>query len=243
MKLQRLIISYQRFDIKSEVKNTADAFTHLRGDVIDIKKKFYSAVEGIENATSDIADDDLTILNDLKSFRTSISTTQDIDNDVIFNPTNGERDLMSYAESVLKTPRNDSSIQVISDNRENDTGTPGNAVEPATGAVQKKRFNTRIINKRVDNHVSSDSSREGRMLEDGSPNHQAPTGDGWTLISRKTRKPLRNEASNNNQRKSGYRLLGAKRNSHSTLKAVRKTLDVFLGRVIKDVEINDGKTL
>lgn len=230
-------------DIKSEVKNTADAVTNLRTDVIDIKRKFYSAVEGIENATSDIADEDLSILNDLKTFRTSISTTQDMDGAAITNSTSGERDLMSYAESVLKTPRNESTIQVTSDNRQKDIGTPGIAADPATGAIPKKRTTTRLTNKLGDILASSNSSGENRILDEESlsPSHRTHTNDGWTLVSRKARKSLRNDEPNNNQKKSGFRLLGAKRNSQSTLRAVRRTLDVFLGRVIKDVEIDDIK--
>ena len=44
------------------------------------------------------------------------------------------------------------------------------------------------------------------------------------------------------QRKnSNYRLLGSKRDGPSTMRAVRRTADVFLGRVDKEVEADNIK--
>ena len=58
-------------DIKSEMRNTTDTVRQLRTDVIEINKKLSSAVAGIADAANDINQEDISILNDLRSFRAS----------------------------------------------------------------------------------------------------------------------------------------------------------------------------
>ena len=65
-------------DIKSQVVNTADTVRQLRNDVIDVKNNFSKAVSGIEEATNDICDDDLAVLNDVRSFRMSFGNASSL---------------------------------------------------------------------------------------------------------------------------------------------------------------------
>lgn len=126
-------------DIKSEVRNTADAVRNLKADVSDIKKKFDSAVAGIEDAANDITDHDLTILNDLRTFRTSISAAQDAGDTEEAERISDNQGRMSFADVLMTTPRNDPFNQLIPDNRHSDTGVLSRDANPVTGAVPKKK--------------------------------------------------------------------------------------------------------
>ena len=53
-------------DIKSEMRNTMDVVRELKTKIKEINKKFSSAVAGMEEATNDIAQDDIDILSDLE---------------------------------------------------------------------------------------------------------------------------------------------------------------------------------
>ena len=65
-------------DIKSEVVNAADTVRQLRVDVDEIKLNFCQAVSGLNEASNDIMENDLEILNDIRSFRLSISERGDV---------------------------------------------------------------------------------------------------------------------------------------------------------------------
>ena len=60
-------------DIKTEVMNTADTVRQLHVDINDVKKMFNNAVDGIKAASDDITEEDISALNDLRTFRRSLS--------------------------------------------------------------------------------------------------------------------------------------------------------------------------
>ena len=65
-------------DTKSEVINAADTIRQLHIDVNKIKLNFCQAVCGLNEASNDIIENDLKILNDILSFRLSISERVDV---------------------------------------------------------------------------------------------------------------------------------------------------------------------
>ena len=65
-------------DTKSEVVNAAGTVKQLRVDVDEIKLHFCQTVSGFNEASNDIMENDLEFLNDIRSFRLSISERGDV---------------------------------------------------------------------------------------------------------------------------------------------------------------------
>ena len=69
-------------DIKTEVLNTADTVRQLKIDMNEIKSNFTGAISGLKEASNDIVGSELDILEDLRSFRQSITGIKAASNDV-----------------------------------------------------------------------------------------------------------------------------------------------------------------
>ena len=82
-------------DIKSEMRNTTDVVRELRMEIKEINKKFSSAVAGMEEATNHIAQDDIDILSDLRSFRNSIDMRRPS-----FEENNLGQDILTFSDAV-----------------------------------------------------------------------------------------------------------------------------------------------
>ena len=63
-------------DIKSEVLNTADTVRQVCVEMADIKTMFTNAVDGMQAAAGDIANDDANLLQDLHSFRKPLTSAE-----------------------------------------------------------------------------------------------------------------------------------------------------------------------
>ena len=74
MKLNEVIPKI--LDIKSEVSNTADTVRQMQMDVQDLKKKFTSAVTGMEGAAKDLRENEIEVLDQIHSFRQSIGSAR-----------------------------------------------------------------------------------------------------------------------------------------------------------------------
>ena len=64
-------------DIKTEVSNTADAVRQIRVEMTDVKAMFKNAVDGIKAASREIADEDISVLGDLRTFRRPLSAFEE----------------------------------------------------------------------------------------------------------------------------------------------------------------------
>ena len=117
--------------------------------------------------------------------------------------------------------------------------------DPATGTLSKKK-GMRNENKKKKDSVETSRFEHQQVTSPVSPvperniiEHQESGREEWTLVRRKKRQSPR---SIGNTAKEGnimsYRLLGSKRDVPFAMRAVRRTVDIFLGRVNKDVEVD-----
>ena len=225
-------------DIKCEVRNTADTVRELKKDINDINQKFASAVAGMEEATKDITQDNIHILDDLRSFRNSTGGGRPS-----LDAVDLERNIRAYREAVTGTPvrQHDSDIGNQMENIIDNVGVS----DPATGAVSKKK-EMRNENKKKKDSVETSRFKHQQVTSPGSPvpernviKHQEDGREGWTLVKRKKRQSPRGIGNTVKERNiTSYRLLGSKRNVPFAMRAVRRTADIFLGRVNKDVEVD-----
>ena len=77
------------------------------------------------------------------------------------------------------------------------------------------------------------------MIEDDEQRVQ--DNDEWTPVTKKKHLSPRRIGNTAKEKHSNYRLLGSKRDAPSTMRAVRRTADVFLGRVDKEVTVDTIK--
>ena len=202
-------------DMRAEVLNTADTVRQMKVEVVSIKEKFESAVNGIQAAAEEIAEEDVGILNELHSFRKSFGVPDGLfpnTEDVEVIPSDVQRSPLDVAESIVENAEQvtlDKSSELVSD--------------PKTGAVsknydQKERSQLRYSD------VLKKRGKEGFPPQNGK------------------QVPMRNEKGTKNDqvrtKNEVNRLRGVRKGgSYTSFKAVRRTADVFLGRVDKDTTI------
>ena len=219
-------------DIKSEVRNTADTVRQLKVEMKDMNKKFSSAVAGIEEAANDLTQDDINIISDLRTFRNSMDAGRSS-----FGAFNLNRDPSSHSE-VLKESTDVSDRDVFS--------VTTKVSDPSTGAISKEK---RSENKNsrssvpVDRHNKSLPSPLNAEGEKENIEISNKDGDGWTLVTGRKHRRARSSGNPHTVKasNSSYRLLGARKVIGTTMRAVRRTADVFLGRVAKDVTVDGIK--
>ena len=219
-------------DIRTEVINTADAVRQVRKDVTDLKQDFNSAIKGIHEITNDVSDE-LEILQDVRSFRMSITNEgepfENIDAkgcDGIASPcysealTTGLRKCNRKMSNELAESLAEQAELPVSHDREHDV---------ASGS---------------DRNCDSD---EGMSDEGGDSAHSHLKQGGWTLVEKRKKSPIKKVTNRREQEKSyagngkrgNYKVTGVKKISNNSFKGVRKTVDVFVGRVNTDVQVDD----
>ena len=241
-------------DIKTEVLNTADTVRQMGVDMKIMNDNFNKAVFGLQAATHDLTENnnDLQILEDIRSFRLSIEG--DINNkkptenqdDIIVTTSNGRVEDETFhsrpnVNELIVMERNASSTGAVpkrplaphgsmgSDdsadsvdqnvnhdddpsNNENDDG-QGRKWNEVVSAGQKKR-DRRQQRQQQANHPRHQQQR---------PLYQRTTGAGSLFKQRNT---------------NGVRLTGTRKETQ-TLKAVKRTGDVYVGRVDTTVSVED----
>ena len=228
-------------DIKSQVVNTADTVRQLRSDVIDMKGSFDKAVSGIQEATNDISDEDIAVLSDIRSFRMSLGNTNSLvtENQLIEDEViNLER---NYAQALRTSPR-------TSDRREKDgchlRNSDTSVKDSLTGAIakdksfkgNKKKKTQQRANEDPDIVIdihSSENETPANSEEINGEGGSSEGDDGWKVVGGRPRPRNRYTGSRPH---SNYRVMGSRKNDHSLMKAVKRTADVFLGRVDKSVK-------
>ena len=224
------------------MRNTTDVVRELKMEIKEINKKFASAVSGMEESMNDIAQDDIDILSDLRSFRNSIDMRRPS-----FEENNLGQDILTFSDAVggaAAVQREDFECQ-----QHDSTSVPSTACDPSTGAISKKaksiatnpKSSTRSLRERARSSNQSLTS-PGIIIagiEDGE--ERVRDNDGWTLVTKKKHQSLRRIGNTAKEKHSNYRLLGSKRDAPSTMRAVRRTADVFLGKVDKEVTVDNIK--
>lgn len=241
-------------DMKTEVLNTADTVRQMRSDVCDLKTKFYTAIGGLQEATKDVMEEvtreitknDVDILEDL----TSLRLTED-----------GRRSKAAqqeYAEAVKRNPTL-SIVKKTTRNREAEGRRLGGGATRISGTDADRRSGgLRLCEKEnEDIGVLSDAgaicsspaslvtdTRTGALSKGFKPPDYAtsdkesltqsterrigipPSTDDWKqVLSRKAR------------RTGGVR--GQRKCEGTSFKGAIRFVDVFIGRVDKEVQCED----
>ena len=227
-------------DVKTEVLNSADIVRQMRIDISEIKTNFNQAVNGLKEVSSDIAENDISILEDLRSFRQSMSaaTSEGMNAAASEVP-------QTYASALQFTSGMDSPKPT--DNNKHSSARRELVTRRSTGAVTK----TTAINKsppkpqRQHKHPYPPIQDQARGSE--APRKSSTTddenGDVWSVAGererqkRERRRQLRKESE---RKKATFRVLGS-RKSGNQLKAVKRTADVFIGRLENNISIENIK--
>ena len=215
-------------DIKSEVVNAADTVRQLRVDVDEIKLNFCQAVSGLNEASNDIMENDLEILNDIRSFRLSISERGDVPH--CPSPGKNRKKKASSSGSAQQNKRSSDMNTHLHDATLIKSPLPHQetAVKEREGPSTPTYAEQANKNSKAASIVSSDSDQE-----DDNP---------WAVAGARRREKrqhrLMRRETEGKQRSA--RVTGS-RKSHHQLKAVRRTADVFLGRMDSDVSIGSIK--
>lgn len=228
-------------DIKSEVINTADTVRKMNVELTDMKLKFDKAISGIEEASSTIVDDELHILDEIRSFRRSVGGAPDHQNHLDLQRDEHRRGLSSDGGSscvngggVVGGMGNglaSASVSIA------DAGAPvlpsapvwedipvsiadaGAPVLPSAPVLEDISL--------LDKGVPLYSEALERMKKAQS---KPSTFNSVSVRENRNNRPI-NQKGNNNSR-----LMGARKDGSSSLRAVRRTVDVFIGRVDKEAD-------
>lgn len=223
-------------DIKSEVVNTADTVRQMKIDVSDLRNKFSNAINGMEEVVRDCADAECSVIEELSSFR-------QVDDNVGQPSDHRRRSSVgvgpgSYARAVVEGER---SVAAAQDEGQAEVGTgnpPGLVANPVTGGISKS-----FRMPRRDSESSRTSGRGGTSnlrirREQQQPRldeHEQPDeGDDWIQVQRNKKKQRENAM----VRKESAKILGSKKTCGHSFKAATKSVDVFIGRVHKDVSMD-----
>lgn len=206
-------------DIKTEVSNSADTVRQLRIDINDIKSKFSDAVTGLKEASIDLVDEDINILENIRSFRKSFGGPADpITNNIDI----GNMDMFpSLSPTTL----------------------------PEVGATGGSNLSSEVTRRSTGAITKKNPSKEQMNAVEQSPlkkQHQSDEGDvgegPWSVVGEKERRQ-RQERRLRKERTVGptiSRVTGSRKASHQ-LRAVKRTADVFLGRIDNEVSSDDIK--
>lgn len=229
-------------DMKSEVLNTADTVRNMKIDINDIKDKFRSAISGMEEAAKDITSADINALEELHSFRQSselIEIVPDCSN-IQEEPTT-----QSYAKIAAEFTdggrrRSNSQNKV----KDRNTGAITKVLhrrteaEPATILHNPQHF-PQLTDQHTPQHIAQSTPQHiaqhaapTKMLSTPRPaiDKQPLPHGGWTVVQSNKR----NKGENEKRKPKFTGVTGSRKNDGMKLKAVTRSVDVFLGRVDKD---------
>lgn len=213
-------------DMKSEVLNTADTVRQMRIDLTDMRGKFTSAVSGMEEATKDIATEEVSIINDLRTFRMSI----------------GASGFPDFSEGHLDKGQPDDGVSSVPD----DVATAGASADVFGEIPNLERDFPRLVTDRDTEAVSGgnnslltamDASFSQALQKKTKSQEKIQANLGSKLTSLSTHEKSRLNTAVRKSGSTGFR--GAKKHENSAFRAVKRTADVFLGRVSTDATEND----
>lgn len=203
-------------DMRAEVLNTADTVRQMKVEIVNIKEKFESAVNGIQAAAEEITDEDVGILNELHSFRKSLSIPSGLPpstEEVEVTPRGDQLLSLDVAEDIVGEVEQvtlDETSELVSD--------------PRTGAVSKNG-----------NHKEKSPLRYSDALKKKGKDGFSPQNGKQVPLRNESRKIKSDQVRSKNEvnRFRGVRKGGG----YTSFKAVKRTADVFLGRIDKDTSV------
>ena len=238
-------------DIRTEVINTSDTIRQLRADVLEIKEKFSHAVTGMEAAAKDLTEDESELLKDIRSFRMSFGETAARRESGVTSPTayqnippETEDECETLDKSLDEVDHNSLTVGLNDPANEDDHSAANQSYE------KKDKINNLVENIREVSYSaprSHGNERNGASQSFGNSGNlarQTPDKEGWITVRRNQRRPRQSNGEGQVNRDRGhtrpnYNIMGAKKTSHNNFKGVKRTVDVFLGRVVKTAAIED----
>lgn len=228
-------------DIRTEVTNTADAVKQVRSDVIDLKKNFNSAIKGISDATIDVSDE-LELLQDVRAFRMSISG----EGSPMKIPPNIDEETatsLTYSQAVSTT------INEVNAHSVDGLAPKDNRVTESFGFPSGEQVGACGSSSRANGSHYGEFRQRLSSAGDGNGTGAGTRKSGWVTVQKgkaqQGKNPTRSSNHNNpvgNRKRNNYRVTGVKRMDDHAFIGVKKTIDVFLGRVTGSVECQDIKT-
>ena len=213
-------------DIKSEVLNTADTVRKMNIELIDMKQNFTKAVSGIEEASCTIQDDDLHILGEIRSFRRSVGVGRASDiGDLQDQQRDGNQTLFNRDQDLVGDEGPD---RVERTGAAGDSSGIPNVTEEGTLVVPSEPVmeNVPLLEKDV------------RSFSEAVKNMKKVLPKTSTISGSSSVREKHNKRPNSQRGSNGNRLTGARKDGGSLLKAVKRTVDVFIGRV--DIEADES---
>ena len=201
----------------------------------------------MEGDAKDLRDNEFDVISELRSFRQSISSTRDSNEssntgvgndglDIVFE--NGMNDLLinsrSYANALVEHQQRPVITTSPKVDGGNDHRSPTALVaERRTGAVtKKKQINKRPQTSRL---AASERRKVNENPENKGTNTEESDGEGWAQVDHKKRNQRKKSTGN-------FGVMGSRKGDNCSLKAAVRRADAYVGRVDKDVTVEDIKS-
>lgn len=233
-------------DIKTEVTNCADTVRQVRIDVNEMRANFTDAVKGLNSATNDVVENDLSVLEDLRSFRRSIGGIgafleggdegQDpsLQNDVEDASSGSGHESGSYRDAVSRN-------QVDGGRPPVEEAQASSVADDAPQDLNTQEFVTPSLASAISGPAVGNSGRlfmEGGQLA-GVSGVDRFGGIAWSVAGERERLRRQQRKENKNAKQmTTSRVTGIKKSSHN-FKGIKRTSDVFIGRVDCEVQSDD----
>ena len=233
-------------DIKSEVVNTADTVRQMKIDMCDLKGKFSRAIDGMKEAANDLVVNECNVIDEINTFRQSLNAGDDVLKEIqnIRRGSLGLRSL-SYADAVTPaggaTALNQAHNRTLLQEKESEemedlftlvSDTSKGAISKSSGKNGTSAFVTSRTT--ADNAESrSLGLPKQRRTSNQAGREEISSEDDWILVDRKNKKKRENEA----KQRQPAKVTGSRRSPNHTFKAAVRLVDVFVGRVHKDVSV------
>lgn len=208
-------------DIKTEVLNSADTIRQLKIDVNEIKSNFSKAISGLKEASDDISDNDLNIIENIRSFRQSFGIINSIsERDKDSSPPHP----LQYASAVSLSPRSPAeNIQVQQPEHQS-----SKTRYSSTGAISKRRNSPSTLN------VAQENSSNNQPLQNHQKTDEGVVGVSWSVAGEKQKMQRQQRRL---RRENNGRVTGSRKEVQQ-LRAVKRTADVFIGRMDNHVTVD-----
>ena len=220
-------------DIKTEVFNTADTVRHMKIGLDDMTDKFASAIYGMEDAAKDFCDNEVKVIEELHSFRQSLSTNDvsELMNDIRKENTK-DNDGKTYAQSLIDVSLVDRETSGRGQPVPRSPTSPSKVTDPHKGAISrngKSKKNSLTVSGTTLAKNSSNSKEQATL----------PVNDDWRLVQTRIQ---RKRETRTTEKKNDGKVTGSKKTEGGTFKAAARRADVFVGRVDRDVAADEIAT-
>lgn len=229
-------------DIKSEVSNTADTVRAMKIDIVDIRNKFKNAISGMQDATKDIVDTEVNVIEEIQSIRQSLAPNE------VFPPITNNSNEAQATDSGNKSFAEITHQFIASEPLKNGKSRKGSrprsfrnkVVDRRKGAISKikKSAHTAQSDGHRFNFPSSDNIITDTEVSDQASSPSPQGGENpWILASTRNQRKRDHRAT----RREASRVTGSKTSGLRSFKAAQRIMDVFVGRVDNSVSEDDVK--